>query len=385
MRRLVLLSSMVVFADVSFYTAITPLLPHYVHELDLSKAQAGLLYASYAGGSLAASLPAGFLAARIGPRQALVFGLLLFGSSSLVFGFAHQGAVLDLARFAQGIAGAITWASSLAWLIPATPVGLRGSVIGSVFGAAVAGALLGPALGALASELGTGPVFSSVLVVSGALALVALRTPEHGRGVPGRPRDVWTRIASRPVLLATWYVAVPSTMFGVVNVLIPLRIHALGGGAGVVAAGFMAAAGLEAVLTPLAGRFSDRVGRMRPYTIGLLICAIAIAAILAIQTLGPLLGALVCVSLGASFCFAPALTMLSDAAEATGLHQGLAFGLTNMAWSLGLLFGGLGGGAAASVTDDALPYLLVVGLLLATAWAAGGATESRGATAEHPT
>ena len=50
-------------------------------------------------------------------------------------------------------------------------------------------------------------------------------------------------------------------MFGAIEVLVPLRIDALGGGHGVIAAGFIAGAALEAVLAPLAGRFSDRVGR----------------------------------------------------------------------------------------------------------------------------
>ncbi len=58
-------------------------------------------------------------------------------------------------------------------------------------------------------------------------------------------------------------------MFGAIEVLVPLRIDSLGGEHGVIAAGFIAGAGLEAVLAPLAGRFSDRVGRRSPYVIGL--------------------------------------------------------------------------------------------------------------------
>ena len=42
-----------VFFDVVFFSAIAPLLPDYVAELGLSKAQAGVLSASYAAGTLA--------------------------------------------------------------------------------------------------------------------------------------------------------------------------------------------------------------------------------------------------------------------------------------------------------------------------------------------
>ena len=61
----------------------------------------------------------------------------------------------------------------------------------------------------------------------------------------------------------------PSVFFGVIAVLVPLRINSLGGGAGVVAAGFMAGAAFEAVLSAWVGRVSDRVGRLRPYVIGM--------------------------------------------------------------------------------------------------------------------
>lgn len=59
MRRLLLLGSVVVFLDVVFYAAITPLLPDYVDDLGLSKAAAGVLSTAYAAGTLLASLPAG--------------------------------------------------------------------------------------------------------------------------------------------------------------------------------------------------------------------------------------------------------------------------------------------------------------------------------------
>src|SRR5207249_3433087 len=129
MRRLLLLASTVVFLDVVFYAAITPLLPGYVDDLGLSKTSAGVLSAAYAAGTLAASLPAGFMAARVGPRRTLVSGLLLLGLASLAFGFAHHIVLLDAARFVQGIAGALAWAGALTWLLMAAPEARRGTVI----------------------------------------------------------------------------------------------------------------------------------------------------------------------------------------------------------------------------------------------------------------
>ena len=366
MRRLLLLASAMIFFDVAFFAAIAPLLPGYVDELGLSKAQAGILSASYAAGTLLAALPAGFVASRVGPRRTVICGLLLLGVSSLVFGQVDKIYLLDTARFTQGVAGALIWSGALTWLITASPDENRGSVIGTALGTAVAGALLGPALGALAASVGTGPVFGSVLVVTLLLAYAAARLPEVRSPERQSLREVGAAMLSRPVLNATAFVAVPSVMFGAIEVLVPLRIDALGGGHGVIAAGFIAGAGLEAVLAPLAGRYSDRVGRRIPYVTGLTICAFAMVAIALAQALAGVLAALIVTSLGAGLCFAPALTLLSEIAESSRLHQGFAAGLSNMAWAAGQVVGGIGGGVVASLTGNAIPSIAIAILLLVT-------------------
>jgi MFS family permease len=366
MRRLLVLASAMIFLDVAFFAAIAPLLPDYVDDLGLSKAEAGILSAAYAAGTLIFSLPAGFLASRYGPRRTVVGGLLALGVSSLVFGLVENIVLLDTARFVQGIAGALIWSGALTWLITTAPEERRGSVIGTALGTAVAGALLGPAIGAVAASVGTGPVFGSVLLVAVALAAAAWRFPEAKAPETQTLREVLATLVSRPVVESAVFVAVPSLMFGAIEVLVPLRIDALGGGHGVIAAGFIAGAALESVLAPTAGRISDRVGRRLPFVFGLSICAAAMIVIAVVQSLGMLLGGLILTSLGAGLCFAPALTLISDTAEASSLHQGFAAGLSNMAWASGQVLGGIGGGVVASLTGYAVPSIAIAALLAAT-------------------
>jgi MFS family permease len=366
MRRLLFLASAMVLFEVAFYAAIAPLLPGYVDDLGLSKAQAGILSASYAAGTLVASLPAGFIASRVGPRLTVICGLLGLGSASLVFGLVNQILLLDAARFIQGITGALVWAGAMTWLITSSPDEARGKVIGTALGTAVAGSLLGPALGAAAASVGTGLVFGSMLALSALLAAAAARIPEVR--VPERQSlgEVVETILSRPIVVAAAFVAVPSLMFGAVEVLVPLRIDSLGGGHGLIAAGFIAGAALEAGVSPIAGRFSDRVGRRSPYVLGLMVCTVAMVAFALAQTLGTVLAALVVVSLGAGLCFAPAMTLLSDAAETSRMHQGFAAGLSSVAWAAGQVLGGIGGGVAASITGNAAPAIAIAVLLVAT-------------------
>lgn len=370
MRRLLFLASAVVFLDVAFYAAIAPLLPDYADEFGLSKAGAGILSAAYAAGTLVGSFPAALIASHSGPRRTVVGGLLLMGVSSAVFGFGEEVALLDAARFVQGVAGALIWVGAFTWLITTAPDDRRGAVIGTALGAAVGGALLGPALGAAAAEIGTGPVFSSVLVVASSLAVFASRLPEVRARQAQGAREVIATVLSRPVLVATGLVLAPSLMFGGIDVLVPLRIAELGGAHGAIAGGFIAGAALEASLSPVAGRYSDRRGRRAPFTLGLAICAVAMSAIAVAAALGVVLVALVVASLGAGLCFAPALTMLSEAAESTGLHQGFAGGLSNAAWAGGQVVGGAAGGAVANVTGNAVPcFAIVFFLLVAVAYA----------------
>src|SRR3954454_14124433 len=99
MRRLLLLSCAIVLVDTVFYAAITPLLPHYVDELGLSTAAAGVLAGSYAAGTLIGALPGGLMAARIGVKPTVLFGLSCMGASSIAFAFAQHVVILDVARF----------------------------------------------------------------------------------------------------------------------------------------------------------------------------------------------------------------------------------------------------------------------------------------------
>jgi MFS family permease len=355
-----------VFFDVVFFSAIAPLLPDYVAELGLSKAQAGVLSAAYAAGTLIFSLPAGLIAARFGPRRTVISGLLLLGVASVCFGFAHEFLLLDAARFAQGGAGALIWSGALTWLVSVSPPEKRGSVIGTALGTAVAGALFGPALGALAATVGTEKVFSGVLLVALALAAFAARLPEAEVSEHQDLREVAETIFTRPIALATAFVAIPSVMFGAVEVLVPLQIDDLGGGHALIAAGFISGAALEAVLAPLVGGYSDRVGRRIPFMVGLSICAVAMAAVAIGHAMGVVMAGLILTSLGGGICFTPALTMLSEVAEASSLHQGFAAGLSNMAWAAGQVIGGLAGGGAASIAGNAAPSVAIIVLLVGT-------------------
>src|SRR5215831_14846720 len=156
-RRILYLTSAIVFVDTVFFAALTPLLPHYAHELGLGKAGAGVLAAAYPLGTLVGAIPSGMVAARFGVKPTVLVGLSGVAITTALFGVADQEWQLDAARFVQGLSSSFSWTGSLAWLVASAPASGKGRLIGQAFAAAVAGALFGPALGGVATVAGTGP------------------------------------------------------------------------------------------------------------------------------------------------------------------------------------------------------------------------------------
>ena len=359
MRRLLVLASIIVLVDTSFYAAITPLLPDLVDEYGLSKTGAGLLAAAFPIGTFMGGLPGGWLAARIGVRPTVLIGLGLMTGASVAFAFAETIVVLDLARFVQGLGSAAAWAGAMGWVAAAAPKEKRGQMIGTAMGAAIAGALFGPVIGVAADILGHEIVFCAVGGVGLVLMAWTARTPAAKPLGDGSLRGLMGSLSDSSVRTGLLLVTVPGLMFGTLSVLGPLRLDELGAGAAAIGATWLIAAGLEALVSPAAGHFSDRRGRVAPLLAGLVSGAVVFALLPWPNT--ALVFAIV-VILGTpaiGLLWAPAMAMLSDGADRVGLEQGLAFGLMNLTWATGQTLGNLGGARIGEAAGDEVVYLLL--------------------------
>ncbi|SRR5579884_3541883 len=367
LRLLFLVAGAVVFFDTVFYAAVVPLLPTLTRQLHLTKASAGLLTAGYAVGTLVGSLPGGMLAERAGPRVTVYTGLVLMGSSSLAFGLLDNVVLLDAARFVQGVGGACTWAGSMVWLIVETPSARRGSAIGGALAAGIGGALFGPVVGTLAHGLGRGPVFSAVVVVAAGLAVAVGMLPRPASPELDPDRTRLSRQLRRPaIVLGMWLVALPAIASGAMNVLGPLRLGELGASAAGIGATFLVAAAAEALISPVVGRISDRRGRMLPLRIGLAGATVALLLFTLPQTALLLAVVILAETVALGTFWAPAMAMLSDAADSHRMSQSYALALTNFAWAAGQIAGAGGGGSLAKAAGDAAPFALAAALCALT-------------------
>lgn len=377
MRRLLLLTSAVVFFDTLFFAALTPLLPHYAATLHLGKAGAGVLSAAYPAGAFVGAIPSGVVAARLGVKPTVIGGLTFVAGCTVLFGLGDAAWQLDTARFVQGLASAFSWTGALAWLVAASPAGRRGALIGTAFATAVGGALFGPVLGGVASIAGTSWTFGAVGVGSLVLVFFAATTPSEA---PDEVQPLHSLlVAFRDVRLvgAFWFVVLPALLFGTLSVLAPLRLSELGFGGAAIGAVFLCSAAFEAVNNVVVGRVSDRHGTALPIAAGL-VGSIIVASLLPWPAHAAVLAPLVVLG-GLAFgtFFTPGMTLLTHLSEARGLDYDYTFALVNLAWAPGQALGSAGGGALAHATADAVPYLglsVVCALTLAAVWRSRGST-----------
>jgi predicted MFS family arabinose efflux permease len=365
-RRLLVLACLIVFVDTTFYAAITPLLPHFEDEFGLSKSAAGVLAAAYPAGTFVGALPGGYLAAKAGVRATVLLGLTLMTVSSIAFAFAGSIAMLDAARFVQGVGGAASWAGAMAWVASAAPRDRRGEMIGTTMGAAVAGALVGPAVGWLADVIGVAPTFCGVAVVGALLALWALRTPPAEPEGTSPPRELLAALKDGRVSAGMWLIAVPGLLFGTIGVLAPLRLDDLGASVALIGAAWLSAAALESGVSPVVGRVSDRRGRLFPCLIGLTLGAILMILFTLPTQQWQVIALVMLAAPSIGMLWAPSMALLSDGAEALGIAQGFAFALSNLGWSIGQTAGSAASARLADATRDAVPYLLLSGLCVVT-------------------
>jgi MFS family permease len=316
-----------------------------------------MLVGAFGAGAVLGGIPGGIVAGRVGPKNAVISGLLLLALATFGLALADSPETVGIARFLQGLSSALTWAGALSWVTVSTPRALRGQLLGTVFGIAVLGAILGPMVGAVAKLVGLRAGFAGIGVIALLLAVAAFLQPRPGVEVV--ERGAVRRAFADPAFVAgLWLNALPALFFGVLDVLAPLALDAGGYGAIAIGAVFLVAGLIETALNPLLGRLSDRRGRLLPIRWAL--CASIVVGILLAVAESPAAIAVLAIAGALSFggFYTPGIALVSDRAEMVALAQGLAFGIMNTAWAAGALVGPTVGGGLADLLGDAAPYLL---------------------------
>jgi predicted MFS family arabinose efflux permease len=371
MRRLLALTTSLMFLELIFFTVLSPLLPEFKHELGLSTSQAGVLVATYAVGSAAGAVPSVLLALRFGVRPTAIASLAGLAVMSGLFGAVRGYDALLAARFGQGLAGAACWTAGMLWLLDATPRARRGELLGIAFGVSESGAIVGPVLGGAAAAIGRGVAFSIVAALCLVIAAMTVCSPAPPRSEQARLRLV-EALASARVRKALWITLLPAVLLAAVSVLAPLQQHALGAGSAQIATAFAAAALLGVAIRPLYGRWTDRQGPLRPTRVGLLACAITAFALPWMRSSLAAATVLVVALIAIGVLWAPVMVLLSDACTAAGFRQVLVVAIMGLSWPPGNIAGAAGGGALAQAIGQRITYAVIAAIFVLGALALSG-------------
>ncbi len=194
-ERSIQLSTIMVVVITAFITTFTGSalnlsIPSMGSEFHASATAVGWIITGYILAAAVLSVPFGRLADLTGRKRILVIGILIFALCSGGAAFAQSMALLLLLRVVQGIGAAMIFSTNMAVLISAFSPEKRGKVLGYSIASTYIGLSAGPVVGgALNHYLGWRSIFVLTFVISAAVFVIAAKKlPEnkvekHGQGM----------------------------------------------------------------------------------------------------------------------------------------------------------------------------------------------------------
>lgn len=166
-------------------------LPSLGRELSLDAVTLGWVATAYLLSSAALLVPFGRIADIYGRRKVFVWGIGIFTLSSLLCGLANSATMLIAWRVLQGIGGAMLAGTAVALLTTVFPANERGKVLGIIVAAAYLGLSLGPVLGGILTQhLGWRSIFFvGALLGLLVLGVVLWKLKGEWRGAKGERFD----------------------------------------------------------------------------------------------------------------------------------------------------------------------------------------------------
>jgi MFS family permease len=373
-RRAVLVVYALVFYTAALEVAIIPLLPLYSREFDLSTVEVGVLLASVNVAVMVLSIPLGRLSDTIGARRMTVAAAIIYALAAVGQGLSSVYELLVLSWAAFGVGVAIVASGSLAWLSDSLPDDKRASALGGVATISGVGIIVGPLFGGIVIEsLDRATAFLFAAAVVGLLAVLAYRSTSEATGRPPLISLSTTLLAVRTEPLVGGGLALVGLLglvFGVVSVLVPLRLAENGLSEGEIGLVFSATAAIFIAVSWAVARGGARhVTLQMAAALGFAQAAALLIPIASISTLALVAFLVIRAPIwGTSSTIAYPLT--SEGAHRAGLGRGAIFGLLNLGWGVAAVAGPLFGSTIAHTLGErwafgALALFCVgIGLLL---------------------
>lgn len=342
--------------------ALFPTLPLYIVAIGGSPADIGLASWVYALSSLLVRAPAGWLTDHWGRKPVLLLGALLFGGGPLLYALATSVPLLLGARVIHGAGMALFSTSYQAFVADMLPPGRYGEGMGLANSSSTVMMAFAPLIGEwLEREFGFDPLFVTISLIGGLGLLAALSLPgQRGRRKPAAAGGMREALRHSQVRYGSLAMAVLGVSFGAFVAFVPLLAEARGlSGAGLL---FTAYALSSALMQPLAGRLSDRLGAGRTVIMSLALVGLAAAGMAATSSMGVMIALAAILGVGQGAVQAGVSGRIQAGVAPT--LRGIASAVQYIAFDLSIAFGSLGLGLLADATGYSVMFGAVAGVTL---------------------
>ena len=182
-------------------------LPSIGSELQINAILLGWVATAYILASVTFLLPAGRLADIHGRKRFLTYGIFIYTITSFLLSFAPSATVLIALRAAQGIGGAMIFSTGIAIVTSVFPAGERGKALGINVAVAYLGLTLGPVLGGLLTQhFGWRSIFlATVPLGATVIALLLGKIKEEWAEAKGEKFDTIGAMIYAPALTGIIY------------------------------------------------------------------------------------------------------------------------------------------------------------------------------------
>lgn len=326
---------------------VIPVLPSYLKNFGVGGEVYGTLIAVFAFAQFLFSPLAGSLSDRFGRKLFIIGGLIVYGTSQIIFGLASDVWILYLGRFLSGLGAAFIMTTVMAYVADITTMEERGKGMGLIGAAISLGFMIGPGLGGFLANVNIHfPFFlaGTVSLIAAILSFIVLPNiqPQMKEAVNNVSRDNVIKQLIRSVKTPYFVILVVvfTFNFGISNFQSTLSMFltykfaytptdiaiviTVGGFAGVVLQMF--------IIDKLFRRF----GEMKVILVNLVIAALAMILMILVGGFFIILAVATLFQIAAVFIRPAVNTLISKFA---GDEQGYAAGMNNAYMSLGNMIG----------------------------------------------
>lgn len=347
------------FLNFTAMTALYPVMPPYAASLGGTVAQVGVVVALQLYVAAVTQAPVGLLSDRLGRRNLLVAGIMVYILSYFAYLFTSNLAILMVVRCVNGLGNAAFYPAASALVVDIAPQEKRGEALGMFATGTQLGSMSGPALGGFLLQnynFNAAFVASGVLSVAGLVMAISMMKSIGGKGAVATAGEISLKwLGKRDPVISI--MATIMVMVGVASVISFLPLYAPEIHISVARVGLIIATiYIGSLLTRVqAGKLSDKIGRM-PVILGGMALAATGAFLFSVFTDPvPLHLAAFIMGLGVGSALPACTALLADVAPVR--VRGFAMGLNAGSFNAGQALGATGLGILAEVSGFARMYL----------------------------